>query len=166
MLLKSSIRTSSGIMAFGTAMTGWAAASLGEAEAVGAVLENLSTRYYYRNFASSHNSGAKGPEIFNTDISGGMPALVIEMLIQSKPGEITLLPALPAQYASGKLSGASCRGQVTVHELAWSPEGVKVKLQSAKDQKLNLRVRIGGEWKTISLDLVAGKPVEQAFPNK
>jgi len=123
-------------MAFGAAQIGWAAASLGNAETVDKMLENLSTVYYYPTFASSHNAGPKGPEIFNADISGGLPALMIEMLVQSQPGELTLLSALPDRLTSGTLNGALCRGQVAIEEFAWSPERVNASLRSPKDQEL------------------------------
>jgi len=160
---KAAARTSSGTMAFGTAMTGWAAASLGDAETVDIILDNLSTRYYYPTFASSHNAGKKGPEIFNADISGGLPALMIEMLVQSQPGELTLLSALPDRFKSGTLKGALCRGQVMIDELVWSPAAVKVSLRSPKDQDLKLRVKTGDAWKTVTLRLSAGKPMEHTF---
>ena len=163
---KAAKRTSSGTMAFGTAMTGWAAASLGDAESVDKVLENLSTVYYYPTFASSHNARKQGPEIFNADISGGLPALMIEMLVQSRPGTLTLLSALPERLKSGSLKGALCRGQVTIEELAWSPERVKVSLRSPKDQELKLRVKMGDGWKTATVKLSAGKPAEQTFESR
>jgi alpha-L-fucosidase 2 len=160
---KAAARKSSGIMAFGTALTGWAAASLGDGETVDILLDNLSTRFYYPTFASSHNAEKQGPEIFNADISGGVPALMIEMLVQSQPGELTLLSALPERLKAGTLKGALCRGQVTINELTWSPTRVKVNLQSPKDQELKLRVKMGDAWKTATLRLTAGKPAEQSF---
>jgi hypothetical protein len=123
----------------------------------------LSTRYYYPTFASSHNAGANGPEIFNADISGGLPALMIEMLVQSKPGELALLSALPDRLKSGSLKGALCRGRVTIEELAWSPERVKVSLRSPRDQDLIVRVKIGDGWKTTTVRLSEGKPATCTF---
>jgi len=151
------------VMAFGSAQIGWAAASLGDAETVDTVLEDLSTNYYYPTFASSHNAGRDGPEIFNADISGGLPALMIEMLVQSRPGELTLLSALPERLKSGALRGALCRGQVTIEELAWSPERVRVRLRSPKHQELTVRARIGDGWKTATVRLSAGKLATHTF---
>jgi len=151
------------VMGFGSAQIGWAAASLGDAETVDTVLEDLATHYYYPNFASSHNANKDGPDIFNADISGGFPSLMIEMLVQSQPGELTLLSALPERLESGTLRGALCRGQVTIEELAWSPEKVTVRLRSPKDQELTLRVKMGEGWKTETVRLSAGKPATFAF---
>lgn len=154
------------VMAFGAAQIGWAAASLGDAETVGTILQDLSTNYYYPTFASSHNAGKNGPEIFNADISGGLPALMIEMLLQSRPGELTLLSALPESLRSGALRGALCRGQVTIEKLAWSPNRVSVRLVSPKDQELKLRVRMGEGWETARPRLSAGKPATFTFERR
>jgi len=64
---------------------------------------------------------------------------------------------------SGTLRGALCRGQVTIEELAWSPEKVTVRLRSPKDQELTLRVKMGEGWKTETVRLSAGKPTTFAF---
>jgi len=153
----------SGVMAFGTAQIGWAAASLGDAETVDKVLDHLATVFYYPTFASSHNARPDGPCIFNADISGGLPALMIEMLVQSQPGEITLLSALPERLESGTLKGALCRGQVTIEELTWSADRVKVTLRSPKAQKVKVSVKMGEELKNAVVTLKANKSVTQTF---
>ncbi len=155
-----------GVMSFGTAHIGWAAASLGDGKTVDKILDNLSTVYYYPNFASSCNASPNGPAIFNVDISGGLPALMIEMLVQSRPGEITLLSARPESLPHGTLKGALCRGQVTIEELKWSPNNVKVRLRSPKAQELKLRVIIGEELKETTLSLSPGKSVAYAFDKR
>ncbi len=124
-----------GVMGFGAVQIGLAAAAVGDADSVWFVLDRLATGYYYRTFASSHNSG---PEVFNADIAGGLPAVMIDMLVMSDPGEIHLLPALPAQLPTGRIVGVPCRGQVVIDELRWSPGGVSVTLRSAIEQVVEL----------------------------
>jgi hypothetical protein len=87
-----------GYMSFGLVQTGQAAASLGDADLAWRSFVPLINRYWLHNFASTHNYR----ELFNMDISGGMPAVLIMMLVGSQPGEIRLLPAVPEAWPTGK----------------------------------------------------------------
>jgi len=73
---------SKGTMAFGLIQCGMTAAHLGDANMVGILLSQMAQSNYYPTCASSHDAG---PNIFNTDISGGLPALMLEALAQSSP---------------------------------------------------------------------------------
>jgi hypothetical protein len=74
------------------------------------------------------------------DISGGMPSVIIKMLVASDPGKIQLLPALPKAWPTGTIEGALCRGQIEVKRLHWSPEGVECTLRSGKAQTVLLEL--------------------------
>jgi len=57
--------------------------------------------------------------IFQIDANLGTPTAMIEMLVYSRPGQVTLLPALPAAWAdSGKITGVGLRGGFTL-DLTW-----------------------------------------------
>lgn len=106
-----------GTMAFGLIQAGMVAAHLGDADMTEILLQSVARNNYYPTFASSHDYG---PSIFNVDISGGMPALMLECVAQSFPilredksidyFEIRLLPALPQSMKSGEVDGLYLRG--------------------------------------------------------
>jgi len=126
----------SGFMSFGVVQLGQAATSLGEGELAYRCLVNLVNRYWLGNLASMHNTRS----LFNMDISGGMPSVIIKMLVASAPGEVQLLPALPAEWKSGTIEGPACRGQIKIESLKWTPGRVQVKLESAKAQTITLKL--------------------------
>ena len=55
---------------------------------------------------------------FQIDANFGTPSAMVEMLLYSTPDRIELLPALPAAWSSGHLSGAGARGGFLV-DFAW-----------------------------------------------
>ena len=66
------------------------------------------------------------PERWNTDIAflswfwnpqWQAEAVLIKMLLDSAPGEVKRLPALPKQWPVGTLEGALCRGQIQAKKL-------------------------------------------------
>jgi len=124
----------SGFMSFGVVQLGQAATSLGEGELAYRCLVNLVNRYWLNNLASMHNHRS----LFNMDISGGMPAVIIKMLVGSEPGRIQLLSALPAAWPSGTIEGVLCRGQITTESLKWDTGRIRVTLVSAKKQTIVL----------------------------
>lgn len=123
-----------GFMSFGLVQLGQAATSLGDGELAYECLQHLVNRFWLNNLASMHNHRS----LFNMDISGGMPAVLIKMLVASEPGEISLLPALPSKMAKGTIEGVLCRGQVEVKSLSWDKNSIEVSLISQKDQKIKL----------------------------
>jgi len=125
-----------GYMSFGLVQVGQAAASLGDADLAWRSLVPLINRYWFHNLASTHNYRS----LFNMDISGGMPAVLIQMLVASAPGKVRLLPALPKAWPTGTIEGALCRGQIEVKQLTWKPGRIRVSLLSARNQTVELSV--------------------------
>jgi hypothetical protein len=139
-----------GFMSFGLVQLGQAAASLGEADLAYSCLVPLLNRYWLHNLASMHNA----KRLFNTDISGGMPAVLIKMLAASDPGVVRLFPAKPAAWPSGTIEGILCRGQIEIKRLTWNGQKIEAVFLSAKAQEISLFTP--GEIKTIALKKGAG----------
>jgi hypothetical protein len=93
-------------------------------------------RFWLNNLASMHNHRS----LFNMDISGGMPAVIIKMLAASDSGKIQLLPALPAAWPSGCIEGVLCRGAIEIQRLQWDEKQIQVMLTSAKTQTIVLEL--------------------------
>lgn len=125
-----------GFMSFGLVQLGQAATSLGEGELAYHCLRHLVNRFWLNNLASMHNHRS----LFNMDISGGMPAVIIKMLVASDVGKIQLLPALPAAWPSGRIEGVLCRGAIEIQSLAWQGKQVTVSLTSARPQTVVLEL--------------------------
>jgi hypothetical protein len=89
------------------------------------------------------------------DISGGMPAVIIKMLVGSEPGRIKLLPALPPVWPVGEINGVLCRGQIEIRSLKWDRNKIQVSLVSGKDQEISLGFPAG----VRKLKLMAGKEI-------
>ena len=125
-----------GDMSFGLVQLGQSAASLGEAEVAYEVVDMLANIYWWPNMVSTHNPNS----IFNVDICGGMPAVIIKMLVYSEPGKIVLLPALPKEWPSGVIEGVLCRGQIEVKRLKWDEKYLEVSLVSKIPQNVTIKI--------------------------
>jgi len=136
-------------MSFGLVQLGQAGASLGDSEIVYESLKHLVNRFWLSNMASMHNHKT----LFNMDISGGMPAVIIKMLAYSDPGRIKLLPALPSVWPEGEINGILCRGQIEIKSLKWENDKILVSLVSAKKQVIKLET----PFEISSIKILKGK---------
>ncbi len=140
-------------MAFGLVQIGIAAAHIGEINAAYECLDYLCHTYWSPAYTSYHDP----MEIFNMDISGGLPALVAEMLVMSSSDEVVLLPALPDQWKQGSVDGILTRSGVTIG-LTWEDSQVQsVRLFASRDTRFTLKNGTGDDQE---VSLKAGESLE------
>ena len=113
-------------MAFGIVQLGMSASYLRDTKRAYECVEWLTNSYWSPAMVSQHDPG----NILNLDISGGLPAVIMNMLVQSfepeapgGPWRITVLPCLPEQWSNGSLKGIRCRGGFEV-SLLWADHQV------------------------------------------
>ncbi|MEV7889308.1 glycosyl hydrolase family 95 catalytic domain-containing protein [Streptomyces sp. NPDC002817] len=108
------------------------------------VLKIVGRNMVFRSLMTSHNPDL---EIYNADAAHCLPAVVVEMLLDSRPGTVELLPARPPEWRSGSLRGIATRAGVCVDELTWDvTEGfARVVLTSPLERDVTLVCRAGTE---------------------
>ena len=104
-----------------------------------AMFDNLTT-YQQADFSSGRDDLYKNPAgrfcHFQLDASASVPGFMAEMLIQSHLGELSLLPALPAELGTGSVRGLRARGGFEV-DLAWrNGELIKAVVHGPLDRPL------------------------------
>jgi alpha-L-fucosidase 2 len=118
----------------------------------------------FRSLMTSHNPGW---ETYNADAAHAIPAVILEALVDSRPGLIELLPALPRRWARGRVGGVRCRNRVIVAELAWDLERARAHavLRSDVDVTVSVRctVALGSIRRGEPLSVSAGQPVRVEF---
>lgn len=106
----------------------------------------------YPNLLDAHSP-------FQIDGNFGGTAGVAEMLLQSTPESITLLPALPAAWSDGSFKGLRTRAGVEV-DAEWK-DGKVTSLTLRSDRAANPEIRVNG--RTISSTLTPGTPATLTF---
>jgi alpha-L-fucosidase 2 len=91
---------------------------------------------------------------FQIDGNLGGPAAITEMLVQSAPDEIKVLPALPQQWPSGSLKGVRVRGGGKV-DIAWK-EGRLTELKLQSNHAIRYRISYGVH--SAEVQIQPGKP--------
>ncbi|MEM8895021.1 MAG: glycoside hydrolase family 95-like protein, partial [Bacteroidota bacterium] len=122
-------------MAFGLVQLGSASAHLRDAALAYESVKWMSSSYWNNALISYHDPGS----IFNLDISGGLPAVVTKMIVQSSSSAIDLLPALPATWPKGDIKGVLTRCGVSV-DLTWEDgKPISAKLTASRDAEFTLK---------------------------
>ena len=81
------------------------------------------------------------------DAHGGIPAIVMEMLLYSRPGVMEVLPALPESLVKGSINGMLARTFARIDKLEWDMDAriVELTVTSLRQQDVTLIARHGIE---------------------
>lgn len=100
---------------------------------------------------------------FQIDGNFGATAGMIEMLLWSHDGAVTLLPALPDRWRDGSFSGLGTREGVTV-DLEWKDsKPTKAVFNAVETKPLTVRSPRSDKNKLITLNVIAGERYEIGF---
>ncbi|MER6673668.1 glycoside hydrolase N-terminal domain-containing protein [Streptomyces sp. NPDC000983] len=116
------------------------------ADALGQVLDG---DFFHASLMSAHYPGR---DVYNADAAHTLPAVLIEALVQSTPGRLVLLPALPRAYPRGRIRGVRTRFGAEI-DLHWSPQCAGAVIRPARTVRIELMTSTGAR----PLDLVAGE---------
>jgi alpha-L-fucosidase 2 len=126
------------------------AARLRDGERVAGALANVLTGdFFHDSLMSGHYPNR---HVYNADAAHTLPAVLIEMLVQSTPDRLVLLPALPAAYPQGRLLGIRTRFGAEI-DLTWTPNEATAVIRPTRTHRIEVRTSSGAE----PLDLVAGE---------
>ncbi|NVK32374.1 MAG: glycoside hydrolase N-terminal domain-containing protein [Gammaproteobacteria bacterium] len=137
----------------GDISTGWGSAHramiwarLGDADRAISILEVLvSDELSYPNLFVNVADQAQIEGTF------GITAVVLELLLQSERGELTVLPSLPAKLPNGSISGMRAHGGFEV-DIAWTNgQLTQLEIKSLRGNTLNLRY--GQHSTTLATDV-------------
>lgn len=92
---------------------------------------------------------------FQIDGNFGATAGIAEMLVSSEIGEIEILPALPAAWPNGSVSGLRVRGGVRV-DITWA-DGRATEVSLTADHGMALEIRSSLFDPSVSAHLEAGR---------
>lgn len=113
--------------------------------------------FFHASLMTSHYPSR---DVYNADAAHALPATVIEMLVQSTPDRLVLLPALPATYPSGELRGVRTRFGARV-DLSWYDDGhATVVLHPTRDARVDVRAGVGLTLTDTSTRRCAETPAE------
>ncbi|MGA2032609.1 MAG: glycoside hydrolase N-terminal domain-containing protein [Thermoguttaceae bacterium] len=137
------------------------AAALGMgSEAYGRLQLMATDRSMYASMITAHNDG---PSILCDDGNGSIPEIVNRLAVQSKPGRLMLLPALPDALARGSICGTRARGQLGVGRISWDMKAgtLTAVLTSEIDQTIDVVLPPGMVVERLTADGKVLPVVEQ-----
>jgi alpha-L-fucosidase 2 len=117
------------------------------AHALGQVLDG---DFFHASLMSAHYPNR---HVYNADAAHTLPGVLIEMLLQSTPHRLVLLPALPPSLPAGRLTGVRTRFGAEV-DLTWAPGRATAVVKPARTVRIEVRTSSGD---AEPIDLVAGE---------
>lgn len=137
-------------------------------------LDLLSRSCVMNNFYTTHNDWRHmgvGLEMewapFQIDANMGWSSAVQQMLLASSPERIVILPALPARWRKGSITGLMACGGVEV-SISWDSDAQTAQVQilsAGKDQVVRM-VPPFSEGDPVVVELLADQPCSISFPGK
>ena len=99
------------------------------------------------------------------DLTGAVPAFLVEMCVFSEPGTVEFLPVMPANMMHGAIDGVWLYTFAKLNHMDWDEKGIRASITSNQDQTLTLRNRQDGcrirvNGKTLAKD---GDHVQYTF---
>jgi hypothetical protein len=114
-----------------------------------ALAQVLEGDFFHASLMSAHYPHR---DVYNADAAHTLPAVLLEMLVQSTPDRLVLLPALTPALPAGELRGVRTRFGADL-DLTWGPDGARAVLKPHRTHRIEVRTSSGTE----PLDLVAGE---------
>ena len=78
------------------------------------------------------------------DLTGAMPAFLVEMSVFSEPGTVEFLPMMPDYLMNGSIDGVWLYTFAKLNHMDWDEKGIRASITSNQDQTLTLRNRQEG----------------------
>ncbi|MFH9263285.1 glycosyl hydrolase family 95 catalytic domain-containing protein [Streptomyces sp. NPDC017546] len=152
------LRGSENDSAHGRLHTALVAARLRDGDLAGRALRHvLHGDYFHDSLMSAHYPGR---DVYNADAAHALPAVLIECLVQSSPGRLVLLPAVPRACAEGTLRGIRTRFGARL-DLRWSEGHATAVLWPSSDRTIEV---VAGGGAPCPLTLVAGERHTLSLP--
>ena len=103
--------------------------------------QNLYTHHNdWRNMGVTLKFLHAGHPPFQIDANLGFVSAIYEMLLYSDLDKIKLLPALPEEFAQGKIENIHARGGYIL-SIEWSKNEVKAEITATNDGKINVGLK-------------------------
>ena len=78
------------------------------------------------------------------DLTGAVPAFLVEMCVFSEPGTVEFLPVMPANLMHGAIDGVWLYTFAKLNHMDWDEKGIRASITSNQAQTLTLRNRREG----------------------
>ena len=78
------------------------------------------------------------------DLTGAVPAFLVEMCVFSEPGTVEFLPVMPANMMNGAIDGVWLYTFAKLNHMDWDEKGIRASITSNQAQTLTLRNRREG----------------------